>query len=208
MTAFVARSRVAAALLGSLGALALPTSAVAAEQELRAPAELASIADETERSVALYREMHKVLTHPRCMNCHPKDDHPRQGEDMAMHQPPVQRGAGGLGLPGMRCSTCHGEANVAYVASEGSMPGHQPWQLAPLSMGWIGVSANEICEQIKDPARNGGKSLEALHEHNLHDGLVGWGWEPGEGREPAPGSQALFGALTRAWIDTGAHCPT
>ena len=74
-------------------------------------------------------------------------------------------------------------------------------------MGWIGATVAEICEQIKDPARNGGKSLEELHEHNAEDGLVGWGWEPGDGRTPAPGSQALFGQLTRAWIDSGAHCP-
>ncbi|MEY8837886.1 Isoquinoline 1-oxidoreductase subunit, partial [Cribrihabitans sp. XS_ASV171] len=30
----------------------------------------------------------------------------------------------------------------------------------------------------------------------------------GTGREPAPGSQEVFGELTRAWIDTGAACPT
>ena len=39
------------------------------------------------------------------------------------------------------------------------------------------------------------------------DSLVGWGWQPGAGREPAPGDQATFGELIAAWIDTGAHCP-
>ena len=69
------------------------------------------------------------------------------------------------------------------------------------------MSASEIREQIKDLARNGGESLEELHEHNAHDGLVAWGWKPGEDRTPAPGSQAVSGALTRAWIDAGPHCP-
>ena len=188
------------------GGLALAGLA-AAEVGLREPASFDSIADEAERSVALYGEIHKVLTHPRCLNCHPKDDVPRQGDDLAMHQPPVVRGAGGLGAPGMRCTTCHAGENVEYVVGAGAIPGHEPWQLAPASMGWIGASAAEICEQIKDPERNGGKTLEELHEHNAHDGLVAWGWEPGEGRTPAPGSQELFGRLTRAWIDTGAHCP-
>jgi hypothetical protein len=39
------------------------------------------------------------------------------------------------------------------------------------------------------------------------DDLVGWGWNPGRGRAPAPGDQATFGGLIRAWIDTGAACP-
>ena len=68
-------------------------------------------------------------------------------------------------------------------------------------------SAAEICAQLKDPERNGGRSMAELHEHNAEDGLVGWGWHPGEGREPAPGSQEIFGELTKAWIDTGSACP-
>ena len=191
----------------ALGTLASLAGRAVAEVGLREPDAFAGIEDEAERSVALYGEIHKVLTHPRCLNCHPKDDAPRQGDDLAMHQPPVVRGAGGLGAPGMRCTTCHAAENVEYATGEGSLPGHEPWHLAPASMGWIGASAAEICEQIKDPERNGGKSLEELHEHNAKDGLVAWGWDPGEGRTPAPGSQELFGRLTRAWIDTGAHCP-
>ena len=37
----------------------------------------------------------------------------------------------------------------------------------------------QICEQIKDPARNGGKTLAQIQEHMAHDSLVGWGWRPG-----------------------------
>jgi len=36
---------------------------------------------------------------------------------------------------------------------------------------------------------------------------VGWGWTPGHGRTPAPGTQKEFGDLIRAWIDNGAACP-
>jgi hypothetical protein len=39
------------------------------------------------------------------------------------------------------------------------------------------------------------------------DSLVGWGWHPGAGRAPAPGTQAEFGALIKAWADSGAACP-
>jgi hypothetical protein len=87
------------------------------------------------------------------------------------------------------------------------MPGSRNWHLAPASMAWQGKSAAQICEQLKDESRNGGKTLEQLHAHNAEDPLVGWGWTPGEGRAPAPGTRAEFAANTRAWIDTGAHCP-
>jgi len=74
-------------------------------------------------------------------------------------------------------------------------------------MAWQGRSLGEICNQITDPERNGGKSLADLLKHNAEDGLVGWAWHPGDGRTPAPGSQEGFGALTAAWIESGAHCP-
>ena len=53
----------------------------------------------------------------------------------------------------------------------------------------------------------GGRDLEAIYKHMAEDGLVGWAWDPGAGRTPAPGSQDVLGQLTRAWIDTGAACP-
>ncbi|MFW2543912.1 Isoquinoline 1-oxidoreductase subunit [Primorskyibacter sp. 2E107] len=174
---------------------------------LRTPDEFATIENEAERSSALFGEMMAVIEHPRCMNCHPVDNTPRQGMEMAVHQPPVVRGVADFGAPGMRCSTCHGTENMAFETGEGSIPGHEPWRLAPISMGWIGKSAAEICAQLKDPERNGDRTLAELHEHNAEDGLVGWGWKPGEGREPAPGTQEIFGELTQAWIDTGAACP-
>jgi hypothetical protein len=60
---------------------------------------------------------------------------------------------------------------------------------------------------MKDPARNGGKTLAQIVEHNRHDKLVGWGWAPGADREPAPGTQEQFGAIVAAWAETGAECP-
>jgi hypothetical protein len=103
----------------------------------------------------------------------------------------------------MQCNTCHGTENY----DPGRIPGHPRWLLAPVEMAWVGKSLGEICVQIKDPARNGGKSLEQLVEHMAEDSLVGWGWQPGAGRTAVPGTQKEFGALIRAWVDTGAHCP-
>ena len=174
---------------------------------LRTVDEFNEISDEGDRSVALFNEMAKVIEHPRCLNCHPADNTPRQGMEMRIHEPPVVRGDADFGAPGMRCNACHGSENVAFTSGEGSIPGHTPWMLAPLEQAWIGRSAGEICAQLKDPERNGGRTLAEIQEHNANDGLVGWGWHPGEGREPVPGTQEIFGELTRAWIETGAACP-
>jgi hypothetical protein len=46
-----------------------------------------------------------------------------------------------------------------------------------------------------------------LQEHVAKDDLVAWGWNPGPGREPAPGSQESAGQLVQAWINSGAQCP-
>jgi hypothetical protein len=176
-----------------------------AEANMLEPASsFASIIDPRERSIALFREAGKVLQHPRCMNCHPASDTPTQTDAMRPHSPLVVRGAGGHGAPGLYCNTCHREANY----DPAGVPGHPEWYLAPLSMAWQGKTLGDICTQIKDTSRNGNRDIAALIHHMSEDLLVGWGWHPGGGRQPAPGTQAEFGALIKAWADSGAHCPS
>ncbi len=206
LMAAVALAALAACARETGGADASEASADAAT--LKAPAAFETIADETQRSQALFAEMFKVISSPRCLNCHPAGDSPLQGDMMTAHYPPVTRGPDGGGAPGMECTTCHGPDNVAYLVGEGSVPGHGIWALAPIEMAWVGFDAGEVCAQLKDEERNGGRDLEAIHYHHAEDGLVGWGWHPGEGRTPAPGDQETFGALTLAWVETGAHCPS
>jgi hypothetical protein len=200
----MAPSLATAALLAAT--LAMPALA----EDLKPVSAFDGIADEAARSAALFGEAGKVIEHPRCLNCHPVGDVPTQGMDMRPHEPPVVRGEADIGAPGMMCTTCHGPENVTVVAQADtlrSIPGNPAWHLAPLSMAWVDRPLGEICLQIKDPERNGGKTIADIVEHMAHDELVGWGWEPGEGREPAPGTQAQFGALIEAWAATGAHCP-
>ena len=174
-----------------------------ASNALASPESFASIADTDARSAAMFTELGKVLTHPRCTNCHPAGDSPRQGDNPRLHQPPVARGADGHGSESMRCSICHGNANF----EPGRVPGHPEWHLAPREMAWEGKTVAEIFAQIKDPARNGGRKVEDLIHHIGEDTLVGWAWHPGFGRSPAPGTQAQAGALVEAWMKTGAACP-
>jgi hypothetical protein len=198
------RVRVVIVVAGLLASL-LTTYAVADDpaDRLASVDSFASIQDTAARSAALFTELGKVLTNPRCVNCHPAGDRPRQGDAMRLHQPPVERGADGFGLPAMRCPICHQAANFAPAG----VPGNPIWHLAPREMAWEGKTLGEICAQIKDPARNGDRSLEALVEHIGTDHLVGWAWAPGGNRKPAPGTQKEAGALAEAWVRTGAVCP-
>ena len=180
-----------------------PAELVAATGPLRAPADFTGIADRTARSRALFGEMARVLTHPRCVNCHPADDSPRQRDARALHDPPVTRGPYDSGVPGMLCTTCHQDRNAELAR----VPGAPGWRLAPKAAAWLGHSPAEICAQLSDRARNGGRTLAQIQDHLAHDAIVGWGWAPGADRVPAPGTQALLGELAQAWIDTGAACP-
>jgi hypothetical protein len=163
----------------------------------------AGIRDEHARSLALFLEASKVISSPRCMNCHPDGDRPTQGDAMRPHQPLVVRGPAGFGVPAMRCSTCHQTTN----SDDGQVPGNRNWHLAPAFLAWQGKSLGEICRLLKDPARNGGRNMAALVEHMAEDSLVGWGWHPDRGRRPAPGTQKEFGEIIQAWVASGAVCP-
>jgi len=183
--------------------LAAATASLVGAEDLRAPEAFTSIANQSERSRALFVEAGRVLQHPRCLNCHPVGERPTQGDDRHPHSPLVVRGSDDKGSVGMRCTTCHQNAN--YEPS--GVPGNPMWHVAPKSMAWQMKSLGQICQQIKDPKRNGGKTLAAIHEHMAHDSLVGWAWTPGGNRGPAPGTQAQLGALIAAWIESGAACP-
>jgi hypothetical protein len=202
------RSETRFRILASVAALSLSlltgyAASQTASNTLASPESFATITDTDARSAAIFTELGKVLTNPRCVNCHPAGDRPRQGDERRLHQPPVERGVDGHGTGTMRCSICHQNANF----DPGRVPGHPEWHLAPREMAWEGKTVAEICEQIKDPARNGGRKLEDLIEHIGSDTLVGWAWHPGFGRSPAPGTQKEAGALVEAWVKTGAACP-
>ena len=174
-----------------------------ASNTLASPESFVAIADTDARSAAIFTELGKVLTSPRCVNCHPAGDRPHQGDESRLHQPPVDRGVDGHGTQTMRCSICHQNTNF----EPGRVPGHPEWHLAPREMAWEGKTLAEICAQIKDPDRNGGRKAEDLVHHIGTDTLVGWAWAPGFGRAPAPGTQKEAGALVDAWVKTGAACP-
>jgi hypothetical protein len=142
-----------------------------------------------------------VVMHPRCKNCHQVDS-PRQTDARIPHQPLVVRGVAGLGAPTQPCQTCHQTTNTA----NGFVPGVAAWRLAPLSMKWEGLTKKEICEEMKDPARNGGRSTgEAVIEHMKSDPLILWAWNPGTRTTP-PLSHEKFVVALEAWVHAGMPC--
>ena len=154
--------------------------------------------------VAAWQTVYAVLENPRCRNCHPIGDAPLQFDDGRPHGQNITRRSERNGVP---CATCHREHNGTRA---GQPPGAPNWHLPPAATPMIfeGRSSTQLCEQLKDPTQTGGRDLAGLVHHVADDPLVGWGWDPGAGRTPAPGTQKQFGELIKAWADAGAICPT
>ncbi|CTQ48501.1 hypothetical protein [Jannaschia donghaensis] len=150
----------------------------------------------------------EVLLHPRCANCHVgADGIPLWSTEAGGTQPHgyhMQGGESRMGIETLPCSTCHTNRNGVL---EGSAPGAEGWALPPVEMQWAARTPAQICEQLKDPDRNGGRTLAEVADHVGHDPLVLWGWTPGPGLEPAPGTPEETVAAILAWADAGAPCP-
>ena len=158
-----------------------------------------------EASLRAFRGVASVLTSPRCINCHVPDDGPRQGDDNHAHAMNVKRGTDGKGSAALHCSACHQSENSKTLHGP---PGAADWQLPPAKtpMAWRGLSTGELCRTLKDPAKNGNRSLQDLIPH-MDTSLVRWAWNPGPGRSVPPLSHDDFVSRLKEWIDTGAACP-
>lgn len=165
------------------------------------------VLSKTEKSRAAFLDAYKVFMSPRCANCHPGADTPTQGDEMTPHTQGVTRGADGKGKYGMKCTTCHQAENLE---GENMPPGVPNWHMPPADMKMVfqGRSARQLCEQFKDPKRNGGKkTLAEAMEHLKGDPLVTWGWTPGNGRSVPPLTYDEFMKKMNEWIENGGACP-
>jgi cytochrome c5 len=155
---------------------------------------------------AAFERAYPVFVSPRCQNCHPSGDAPLQGDDSHAHAQDVKRGLDGHGVYGMTCQTCHQDANLPGANMP---PGNPKWGLPPpqMKLVFVGRTAGELCRQLKDPKQNGGRTLAQILTHVSTDGLVGWGWNPGDGRTLPPLSRPDFVAAMQEWVKDGAACP-
>lgn len=157
---------------------------------------------------APFDKMMAVLTHKRCLNCHPSDDRPRQGEDSHIHNFEVRRGPDNHGVAALRCQSCHQEENNDFSG----VPGAPEWSLAPIEMAWAGLSRVEIAQSMLNPENNGGRNLEEVVKHLTEHELVLWAWEPGidaagNPREKPPVSKEEYIKAVKEWAADGAVIP-
>lgn len=169
-----------------------------------------SRSDDTQRrqSLAAFATVARVALSPRCQNCHTSVDYPRQGDDRHRHLFHVARGGSDMGAPALPCSTCHGSANN----SASGVPGAEDrWRLAPLAMGWDGLSAAGLCRRLTDPRHNGNRDGDAIVDH-LKTPFVTWAWSAGTDRagrprRAPPVAYRDFLQAAEAWVRTGEACP-
>ncbi|MEM9324145.1 MAG: hypothetical protein AAGA85_00750 [Bacteroidota bacterium] len=156
-------------------------------------------------SAIAFDKMMDVLTHQRCVNCHPSDNVPKQSEASHAHRFDISR-VNGQGAT--NCNTCHQASNNLYSG----VPGAPDWALAPHTMRWEGLSRIEIARSMMDPATNGNRSPEDIMHHLTEHELVLWAWEPGvdaEGkpREQPPVPKDEYIKAVKEWIEAGAIIP-
>ncbi|WP_224816434.1 hypothetical protein [Hasllibacter sp. MH4015] len=163
--------------------------------------------------LAAWGRIFEVTSHPRCSNCHVGPDNrpmwsgPSYGRTRP-HGMNINAGESRIGAEYVQCQTCHaysegGGNNAPQMAPQVAMT----WQLPPVEAEWFGRSTEEICAQLRDPARNGDRDMIALASHLEHDLILHWAWSPGGGREPAPYSLQEHVNDVLAWGVAGYPCP-
>lgn len=199
------RASVALPLLavGLLFASACTEPAPGPSREEEPPAQVSGEDGARAAGLRAYETVYEVLTHPRCMNCHPTGDRPLQHDDSRPHDMNVQRGPDDRGRTGMRCVACHQQTNNDLAHRP---PGSSTWRLAPAEQAFQDRSPRQLAAQLLDPAKSH-MNVDELIEHVRDDALVGWGWEPGPGRRPVPVSRDDFVAAFRAWSEAGNPIP-
>ena len=107
--------------------------------------------------------------------------------------------------PGLECATCHQDRNLRAGARA------RRAEVAPraaASMAWVGRTPHAICEQIKDPTRNGGRTLAQIVEHiGARRARRAGAGRPARTASRRRERRRSFGALMAAWVETGAACP-
>ncbi len=166
--------------------------------------------------LAAWKRIEAVVTHPRCANCHVGTDNIPMWTGLGFsknrpHGMNVQAGTSRIGAESIACSTCHMKSTAPNTVPHAAPHVGLDWQLAPVGFQWFGRTPAQICVQLSDPKRNGGRDAAGLVKHlredAAHKGFVQWGWQPGGGREPAPGSLDAHIKDVQVWGAAGMPCP-
>lgn len=166
--------------------------------------------------LAAWDRINEVFTHPRCINCHVDADAAPlwtlMGETATRpHGMNIIGGDSRIGAQTLTCSTCHVTSERPNTLPHAPPHTNMDWQLAPVEFVWTGRTSPEICAQVRNPDTNGDRDLAGLIEHITHDaevgGLISWGFNPGGGRDSAPGTLQSHLDDIIAWGTAGMPCP-
>jgi len=163
-----------------------------------------------------WHKFYEVASHPRCTNCHAGPDNipmwsgPSYGTTRP-HGMNINSGPSRIGAESVVCSACHTVLKHPNPVAN-AIPHSPPkvaavWKLAPVSTAWFGKSSEYICNQIKDPERNGKRSVRDVAVHLGHDQVLRWAWFPGRNRQPPPRSLQEAMDDSMKWAAAGAPCP-
>lgn len=187
-----------------------PAFAAGENVTIEAPAAGSVTRDE---GLAAWDRIFEVASHPRCSNCHVGADNipmwsgPSYGPEPRPHGMNINAGDSRIGAETLSCQTCHayretGGNDAPHMAPQVAMN----WRLAPVEAHWFGRGSDDICNQLRDPERNGGRDFLEIASHLDHDLILHWAWNPGGGREPAPYSLQEHVNDVLAWGVAGYPC--
>lgn len=169
-----------------------------------------------EEGIAAFARIYEVARHTRCANCHVEPDNipmwsgPYYGKARP-HGMNINAGESRIGAETLVCSTCHRTNENFESAAHAPPHAGLDWQLPPVEFQWFDKTPAEICAQLSDRGRNGGRDFIGLAEHlvedSSHRGFVLWGWQPGGGRQPAPYSLQMHVNDILEWGVAGQPCP-
>lgn len=166
--------------------------------------------------LAAWNKIHAVVSHPRCASCHVDDKAvPMWIGDYyggtRPHGMNIQGGESRSGEETLPCATCHRTSTKPNLVPRAAPHAGIDWMLAPAQFVWFGKTSSEICQQMRDPKRNGGRDGAGLVEHIVHDrdvqGFIAWGFDPGGGRESPPGTLQQHLDDMVKWTSAGMPCP-
>lgn len=191
--------------------VSLPFAAFAAGETVTiAPPDEGSVSRED--GLAAFARVYEVASHPRCSNCHvgpenrPMWSGPSYGRTRP-HGMNIDAGDSRIGAETLLCSTCHARRETGSNDTPHAAPQvAADWQLAPVEAAWFGKTSLEVCAQLRDPERNGGRDAIELARHLDHDVILHWAWSPGGTREPAPYSLQEHVNDVLAWGAAGFPC--
>lgn len=160
---------------------------------------------------AAWERIYDVASHPRCTNCHVGESGRPAWDDLGygkerLHGMNIVAGESRIGAESIPCRVCHISAEGANAVPHAAPQIDEAWRLPPVELAWRGKTSVEVCEQLRDPETNDGFDMAELVEHVRTSAFVSYGFTPGAGRTPAPGSPEILAQDLQIWAAAGTPC--